>query len=88
MGATLTYDPTANEASRYLLCLCSRFDFYTSDRVCSLTRLVWSPSSQSSESWFTFRTGLPTNGAFPLHGTARYGTVRFTFGGFSTGYCT
>ncbi len=29
-----------------------------------------------------------TNGAFPLHGTARYGTVRFTFGGFSTGYCT
>ncbi len=27
-------------------------------------------------------------GAFPLHGTARYGTVRFTFGGFSTGYCT
>ncbi len=28
------------------------------------------------------------NGAFPLHGTARYGTVRFTFGGFSTGYCT
>ncbi len=29
-----------------------------------------------------------TNGAFPLHGTARYGSVRFTFGGFSTGYCT
>ncbi len=29
-----------------------------------------------------------TYGAFPLHGTARYGTVRFTFGGFSTGYCT
>ncbi len=29
-----------------------------------------------------------TNGAFPLHGTARYSTVRFTFGGFSTGYCT
>ncbi len=29
-----------------------------------------------------------TFGAFPLHGTARYGTVRFTFGGFSTGYCT
>ncbi len=29
-----------------------------------------------------------TCGAFPLHGTARYGTVRFTFGGFSTGYCT
>ncbi len=29
-----------------------------------------------------------TNGAFPLHGTARYGMVRFTFGGFSTGYCT
>ncbi len=29
-----------------------------------------------------------TNGAFPLHGTARYGTVRFTFGGFSTAYCT
>ncbi len=27
-------------------------------------------------------------GAFPLHGTARYGLVRFTFGGFSTGYCT
>ncbi len=27
-------------------------------------------------------------GAFPLHGTARYGSVRFTFGGFSTGYCT
>ncbi len=29
-----------------------------------------------------------SNGAFPLHGTARYGTVWFTFGGFSTGYCT
>ncbi len=25
------------------------------------------------------------NGAFPLHGTARYGTVRFTFGGFPLG---
>ncbi len=24
-------------------------------------------------------------GAFPLHGTARYGTVRFTFGGFPLG---
>ncbi len=34
--------------------------------------------------WKTWRT----YGAFPLHGTARYGTVRFTFGGFSTGYCT
>ncbi len=31
---------------------------------------------------------LPALGAIPLHGTARYGTVRFTFGGFSTGYCT
>ncbi len=31
---------------------------------------------------------IATNGAFPLHGTARYGTARFTFGGFSTGYCT
>ncbi len=31
---------------------------------------------------------LVPNGAFPLHGTARYSTVRFTFGGFSTGYCT
>ncbi len=29
-----------------------------------------------------------TNGAFPLHGKAWYGSVRFTFGGFSTGYCT
>ncbi len=29
-----------------------------------------------------------SNGAFPLHGTARYGSVQFTFGGFSTGYCT
>ncbi len=28
------------------------------------------------------------SGAFPLHGTARYGSVRFTFGGFSTGYIT
>ncbi len=28
------------------------------------------------------------NGAFPLHGMVRYGSVRFTFGGFSTGYCT
>ncbi len=25
---------------------------------------------------------------FPLHGTARYGSVRFTFVFFSTGYCT
>ncbi len=25
---------------------------------------------------------------FPLHGTARYGSVRLTFGGFSTGYST
>ncbi len=33
-------------------------------------------------------TFFPTIGAFPLHGTARYGSVRFTFGGFSTGYCT
>ncbi len=24
-------------------------------------------------------------GAFPLHGTARYGSVRFTFGGFPLG---
>ncbi len=31
---------------------------------------------------------LENKGAFPLHGTARYGSVRFTFGGFSTGYCT
>ncbi len=31
---------------------------------------------------------LSSFGAFPLHGTARYGSVRFTFGGFSTGYCT
>ncbi len=44
--------------------------------------------------WFA-QTSLPDNfrkeltyGAFPLHGTARYGTLRFTFGGFSTGYCT
>ncbi len=29
-----------------------------------------------------------TIGAFPLHGTARYGSVRLTFGGFSTGYST
>ncbi len=29
-----------------------------------------------------------SNGAFPLHGTARFGWVRFTFGGFSTGYST
>ncbi len=27
-------------------------------------------------------------GAFPLHGTARYGSVRLTFEGFSTGYST
>ncbi len=33
-------------------------------------------------------TSEGTYGAFPLHGTARYGSVRFTFGGFSTGYCT
>ncbi len=26
-----------------------------------------------------------TYGAFPLHGTARYGSVRFTFGGFPLG---
>ncbi len=31
---------------------------------------------------------LVSNGAFPLHGTARYGSVRFTFGRFSNGYCT
>ncbi len=29
-----------------------------------------------------------SNGAFPLHGAARYGSVWFTLGGFSTGYCT
>ncbi len=29
-----------------------------------------------------------SNGTFPLHGTARYGSVRFTFGGFSTRYST
>ncbi len=33
-------------------------------------------------------TSSVTYGAFPLHGTARYGSVRFTLGGFSTGYCT
>ncbi len=27
-------------------------------------------------------------GTFPVHGTARYGSVWFTFGGFSTGYST
>ncbi len=36
----------------------------------------------------TLKEHISTYGAFPLHGTARYGTVRFTFGGFSTGYCT
>ncbi len=35
-----------------------------------------------------FAEDKQTNGAFPLHGTARYGSVRFTFGGFSTEYCT
>ncbi len=40
------------------------------------------------ESGFYSRYFLVSNGAFPLHGTARYGSVRFTFGGFSTGYCT
>ncbi len=40
--------------------------------------------SQVQDEWFN----QLSDGAFPLHGTARYGTVRFTFGGFSTGYCT
>ncbi len=35
----------------------------------------------SSVSEYTF-------GAFPLHGTARYGSIQFTFGRFSTGYST
>ncbi len=30
-------------------------------------------------------TNVHSNGAFPLHGTAQYGSVWFTFGGFSTG---
>ncbi len=49
-------------------------------RAARLAVSCWSPASghQASHS----------NGAFPLHGTARYGSVRFTFGGFSTGYCT
>ncbi len=42
-----------------------------------LTRWETLPSLQST-----------ANGAFPLHGTVRYGSVRFTFAGFSTGYCT
>ncbi len=41
------------------------------------------PSAVSLKVWL-----CETNGAFPLHGTTRYGSVRFTFGGFSTGYCT
>ncbi len=48
-------------------------------------------ASISVLNWMRAATGSQckdTNGAFPLHGTARYGTVRFTFGGFSTGYCT
>ncbi len=40
------------------------------------------------ESGFYSHYFLVSNGAFPLHGTARYGSVQFTFGGFSTGYCT
>ncbi len=43
-----------------------------------ISELIWC----SSEEW------QMTYGPFPLHGTARYGSVRFTFGGFSTGYCT
>ncbi len=37
---------------------------------------------------FTSERLCLSNGAFPLHGTARYGSVRFTLGGFSAGYCT
>ncbi len=36
----------------------------------------------------TFCKSCSSIGAFPLHGTARYGSVRFIFGRFSTGYST
>ncbi len=59
----------------------------------------WSRVSVAPHTQTTLRDALPfesdscaplhfTYGAFPLHGTARYGSVRFTFGGVSTGYCT
>ncbi len=66
--------------------------------VCGTAEVVWKPrflwqwpsahlyflvSCFSFSSW-----QYPIYGAFPLHGTAWYGSVRFTFGGFSTGYCT
>ncbi len=37
---------------------------------------------------FLIRIKLKLMALFPLHGTARYGSVRLTFGGFSTGYST
>ncbi len=48
----------------------------------------WDPcgeDEQLQEPWCKHLQGPDLFGAFPLHGTARYGTVRFTFGGFSTG---
>ncbi len=53
---------------------------------------VYSPSSCSKPIWLSFCSGTKLHafplGAFPLHGTARYGSVRLTFGEFSTGYRT
>ncbi len=58
----------------------SRDDLYSPERQRRLGDLDEPQRSQVKD--------LITYGAFPLHGPARYGSVRFTFGGFSTGYCT
>ncbi len=48
----------------------------------AFTPRLWEP-------WTQIITPHPTSlGAFPLHDTAQYGSVRFPFGGFSTRYCT
>ncbi len=39
-------------------------------------------------SYFEGTANLHCYSTFPLHGTARYSSVRFTFVGFSTGYRT
>ncbi len=55
---------------------------------CYLRRMFYKDSERSTCTRACLTApDFSTNGAFPLHGTAWYGSVRFTFGGFSTGYC-
>ncbi len=69
------------------------FQFYFTILYINTSSQIWTeplilPAQRKHSSWMYQTSSSKTNGAFPLHGTVRYGSVRFTFGGFSTGYST